>query len=183
MLKIRHFLTVMGLALAVAVTPALALERSVGGTTSKNTKVDVQIETIRTFIESIKTRLDKDINRELGYLTNDCKDPDDCRIFNELTKLQAELAFLWQRFNELDRTKMQGIEVDLYTCAYAKSATPSCNMTTQRLVWNGSNWECRTKAIWESGAVCATATLPSPAGCSPALLRNCCDRWICGGSC
>jgi hypothetical protein len=175
----------MGLALAVFVAPVQAVERSVGGTISKNTKVDVQIETIKTFIESVTTRLDVDINRELGYATENCKKAGDCRIFNELTELKGTLAGLWIRFNALDKNKMQGVETDPYTCTYARFITPSCNLANQRLVWNGSAWECRTKAAWETGgaATCATATIPAPSGCSPALLRNCCDRWICGGSC
>ena len=188
MLNLRHFLTVLGLALAVFVTPVFAVERSVGGSTNKNTKVDVQIETINTFIKSVKERLTKDINRELGYATTLCDDnPSDCRILHELERIQAKLDYLWGEFNGLDRNKIRGAEIDSHTCLYAKTETPNtaCNFATQRLVWSGTAWECRTKAAWETGGAgaCATATIPAPAGCSPVLLRNCCDRWVCGGTC
>lgn len=186
MLNFRHFLTVLGLALAVLVTPVFAVERSVGGSTSKNSKVDVQIETINTFIKSIKERLTKDINRELGYATTDCnQDPSDCRILHELEAFQVRLADYQRRFNELDRSRIYGMEADLNVCPFGKAAAPNCNQVNQRLVWSGDTWECRTKSAWETGGAgaCATATIPAPAGCSEILLRNCCDRWVCGGTC
>ncbi len=187
MLKLRHFLTVMGLALAVSIAPAQAVERSSGGTTNRNTAVDVKIETINTFLKSVTERIETDMNAELGYdtpATNNCeKDPKACRIYKKLIDLREgpngfnKLKARWQAIKASQGKIKKGNEADPYACGYVKAATVSCS-TNERLRWNGSAWSCAPKAVWETGGTCVTATLPAPQGCAQGVL-NCCSKWVC----
>lgn len=157
MLKLWHLLTVLGVSLALLASPVSAVERTSGGALRSNAKVDVQIETINTFIKSVTTRLKKDINDELGYDT-DCTSPsdDDCRIYRTLTTLQARVDSVEQRFLALPTDKIRGIETDSFACRMAKETIPAgCNPNTHRMIWQvaGGNpgvWKCVAKAVWET---------------------------------
>lgn len=157
MLKLWHLLTVLGVSLGLAVFPASAIERTGGGALRSSAKVDVQIETINTFIQSVTTRLRKDINDELGYDT-DCTSPtdSDCRIYRTLTTLQARVEDVERRFRALPADKIRGIEVDAAACRMAKEAIPAgCNPATHRMIWqvdmgNPGVWKCVPKAVWET---------------------------------
>lgn len=183
MLKFRHLLAVMGLALAVFVAPVQAVERSSGGTTNRNTSVDVKIETINTFLKSVTERIETDMNAELGYNTEKCDDnPQSCRIYTKLKSLQTDLSHLQARWAAIlarpTDINTKGAEVDPNACDYAKIATVPCNVATERLRWNGTAWACAPKAIWETGGACVTATIPAPQGCAQGVL-NCCTKWVC----
>lgn len=196
MLKFRHFLAILGLTMLVLAAPATAIERTSGGDTSRNVGVDVQVETIRTFIKSVTERLTIDLNDELGYRygSKDCQnETKECRIYFALKKLDGRVAVVNQRLMELlalDPKPLHcpgGIcnEQDPNVCAFAKAPIAQTCTSAQRLRWDGTQWSCVAKAIWETGgaAACATSTQAAPANCPPEQLRNCCTNWVCGGSC
>jgi hypothetical protein len=156
-LKLWHLLTVLGVSLVLVALPVSAVERTGGGALRSSTKVDVQIETINTFIQSVTTRLKKDINDELGYDT-DCTSPtdDDCRIYRTLQTLQARVNSVEQRLLALPTDKIYGVESDSFACRMAKETAPSgCDPATHRMIWqvsqgNPGAWKCVPKAIWET---------------------------------